>query len=695
MIHSETPKTPRRRARPLRRLSRGVLAAAAALALAWLIASWLLPFPEERLDRWGASPCVLDVRGRPMLSLVASDDQWRLPVPLHEISPWLAKATVAAEDRRFYSHPGIDPVAIVRAAASNLLARRIVSGASTLDMQVCRMMDDRPRTLWSKLVESFRAVQLEHLKSKDEILAFYLNTAPYGSNLRGVEAASLAYFGKHARDLSLAEAALVAGLPQSPSRLRADRNLAGALVRQKVVLARMAGAGLITADEQRHAEADPILLSPASRTPPAPHAAWLALQQRPRGSRTTIDLDIQAEVQRLADEHRPRLPGGSEQAVVVIDIADSAIVALVGSADARDPVEGQVNGVTALRSPGSALKPFIYAAAFEAGRLNAESTVYDVPIQRAGWKPSNFDHTFTGEVPAAEALRRSLNVPAILVAEGVGLARCCGVLEAAGVRLPPGTEARGGLALAVGGIDVTLLDLTNAYATLGRGGIRCTPRLFVDERPDAARALDAAACQTVSEILSVRHRRPGGLEDSSPADGPWFMWKTGTSAGRRDAWAVGHNTRYAIGVWVGRFRGTGRIDFVGASAAQPLVADLFRLPRLRAAAPPPPPAPLVVRRPLPPPAEAGGDLRILAPSDGEMFVALGGKAVIRPLANQPGDLQWFLGGRLLDARDAARLELPPGRYELRCVDPSGRSSYAVRVTICPAVAARSEGTLVR
>ena len=651
--------------------------AMAALAVLWAA----FPFPRRRLEGWPASPAVLDVRGRTILQLVGPDDQWRIPVGPGRISPHLARATVAVEDERFGCHVGVDAVAVVRAAGQNLAAGRIVSGASTIDMQVCRMMDDRPRTWWAKAVESFRALQLSRLYAKDDILATYLNIAPYGGNLRGVEAASLAYFGRGACDVSLAEAALLAGLPQSPTRYRPDRHLEASRRRQRVVLARMAELGMISDGARREAEAAPIAIARRAGDAPAFHAARMALRRRPAGGRTTIDLDIQAEVRRLADEHLADLPAGTEIAVVVVDVDRAAVRALIGSGDADDPVDGQVNGAAARRSPGSALKPFIYAAAFEAGRLCPDSIVHDLPIRRGSWAPENFDRTFAGCVTAAEALRRSLNVPAILVAEGVGLARCCGVLAAVGIHLPGNVQARGGLAVAVGGIEVTLLDLTNAYATLARDGLRADLRLFADEPVRRTPALSADVAAAVSDILSSRRRRPRGMELLPAEAVPYFAWKTGTSAGRREAWAVGHNRRCAIGVWVGRFRGTGRLAFVGARAAEPLLASLFDLPALRARRDGPAAPPILVRRPLAPPAEAEDRLRIVAPGDGEAFVALDGATLIRPAANRRGGICWFLNDRLVATEDPPRLALPPGRYELRCVDGRGRSagvSFSVR-----------------
>ncbi len=646
----------------------------------FLLAWQLYPFPVERLQQWPASPVVLDARGNRLFSMVGSNQQWRYPIPLESVSPWLIQATIATEDQRFYHHAGVDPWAVLRALRQNLWSRQVVSGASTLDMQLCRMMDNRPRTLRAKIVEAFRAIQLDRLMSKQQILEAYLNVAPYGGNLRGVEAASQKYFGKSAGQLSLAEAALIAGLPQSPSRYCPDGHLDAARRRQQIVLQSMLRSGMITSEQLLEAASTPASIYRSSRPRLGMHVCSLALNRRPSGGQVAIDPDIQEQVERLACKHLERLPDDSELAVVVIDVTESAIVAMLGSGDPNDPVDGQVNGVLARRSPGSALKPFIYAAAFEAGRLNGESTVYDVPIVRGSWTPGNFDRTYSQEITAAEALRRSLNVPAILVAEGVGLARCCGILDAAGVSLPSDAQTRGGLALAVGGIEVTLLDLTNAYATLARQGIRRHPRLFFDESGAATPALKPQVCAAISDILSSRHRQPARVENDSAGAIPWFMWKTGTSSGRRDAWAVGHNYRYAVGVWVGRFRGTGRAEYVGAEIAEPILCGLFSLLRLRTDVDPPEPETIRTSGPLLLPKEVKDSLQIIAPSDGEVFVATGGTAVVRACANQDrGDL-WFLNGKMEGRGQVQRLELSPGIYELRCVSQQGLSAM-VKFTV--------------
>jgi len=662
------------------RLVRGALVATALGVVALVVAWNALPFPTDRLERWPASPIVTDSTGRPLLARVSSDDQWCMPIALDDVSPWLIQATVAVEDERFFSHGGVDPIAVVRAAGQNAAAGRTVSGASTLTMQICRMIEDRPRTLQAKAVEAVHALQLEQMCDKRQIIETYLNMAPYGGNIRGVGAAARIYFARRPADLTLGEAAMLAGLPQSPSRFRPDRHLDAALERRAIVLGRMVELGMITEAQRAVAEDEPVTIRPRRRLVRAPHAAQLALQRRPQGGTTTIDPDIQARVERAVAKHARHLPDGSQVAVVVIDIDESAVVAMVGSLDADDPREGQVNGATARRSPGSALKPFIYAAAFEAGRLNADATVYDVPIQRAGWSPRNFDRTFSGELSAGEALRRSRNVPAILIAEATGLERCIGVIDSAGAALPAGARSRGGLALAVGALEVTLLDLTNAYATLGRGGQHKSARLFADEPLQSRRAIAPNACAAIDDILSTTRRRPRGMEERRESDVPWFMWKTGTSAGRRDAWAVGHNRRFAIGVWAGRFAGTGRIQYVGAEAAEPLLATLMALGELHSDRPPVKPAAIVVRHPIAPPPPLASAPKVLAPSQGDTFIAVTGKAIVRPRANRSDDLAWFLNGRLLTPTQAQRLELTPGTYDLRCVDATGQAS-AIRFTV--------------
>jgi penicillin-binding protein 1C len=677
-------------------LAAAVTAAVLVPVLAFAVCWCLFPFPLEKLNCPGRSILVTDRSGRTLLELAGHDGQRRRPVPLSEMSPWLSKAVLAIEDERFESHCGVDLCAVGRAVGQNLWARRTVSGASTISMQLCKMIDERPRTWRAKLVEAFRALQLERRKSKPEILADYLNLIPCGGNLRGVEVASQAYFGKSALQLSLGEAALLAGLPQSPNRYAPDRHPDAACRRREMVLKRMLELEQISPSQYDEALREPLLVRSRSVGPPAAsHAAWMAIAERPTGGRTTIDLDRQRDVEALVRDHAAALPEGADAAVVVLDVVRGEIVALVGSANECDPRDGQVNGVTARRSPGSTLKPFLYAAAFETRRLAPDSPVDDIPIERAGWTPANFDRTYRGSITAAEALRQSLNVPAITLTEGLGLPRCLGVLESVGLKLPPDAEARGGLAVATGGLEVTLLDLTNAYATLAREGVHREPRLFCDtpESPqrlerregpassgDSVRVLDANVCRAVSAILSSEQRSPRGWEFRPGVHQPWFAWKTGTSSGRRDAWAVGHNGRFAIGVWVGFFHGAGHHEFVGRDAAEPLLASLFASASFRVEARSPAYESWRVEQPLPRPVEAGGGLAILSPRGDSVFLAWNGTTVIHPSVTGGEPITWFHNGRVLSANESSRLIVPRGAHELRAVAASGESA-AVRFTV--------------
>lgn len=651
-----------------------------ACALMMLVAGALLvvwhrsPFPLERLEQWGESSVIRDSGGATLLASVGPGDQWRLPVRLDQMSPWLVKATIAVEDERFREHRGVDPIAVCRAVCDNLSKGRRVSGASTLTMQICRMMDDRERTYAAKAIESFRALQLERLKNKDEIVELYLNTAPYGGNARGVEAAAQRYFGRSARELSLGEAALIAGLPQSPERYRPDRALDRALVRRHTVLRRMAELGFISEETRETVEMQPIELSQSAGRSIGRHAAAMALQRRPGGGTTTLDPQIQYELERLIRSHEKTLPAGTQIAAAIIEISTGNLTALQGAADFDDPYVGQVNGALAWRSPGSTLKPFVYAAALEVRRLGPESIVYDVPIDRAGWGPRNFDREFRGPVTVAEALRASLNIPAIHVTETMGVNRCAGYMESAGVAWRGNAADRAGAGLVVGAAEVRLLDVVNAYATLGRGGVYRPVRLFGDEAGESRRVISANVCRTIDEILSSNLRPSSAQAGPSSCGSPWFMWKTGTSSGRRDAWAAGHNRRFAIGVWIGRFYGAGRPEYVGGEVAEPLLAQLFDLARIRNLETPTTPGPIRVLNPLPSPVELADDLEILSPRDRTVFVATSATANIYAKANREDGLTWFLDGARAEAASSGPLKASRGRHRLLCVSETGASA---------------------
>jgi penicillin-binding protein 1C len=632
----------------------------------------------EIISTWSTSPQVKDRAGQVIFQTVGLDDHWRIPIDLDDVSPWLIKATIAAEDQRFLEHDGVDSTAVFRAVYQNVASAEVVSGASTLSMQLCRMMHRRPRSLATKFIEAVQAVQLEQQLSKRQILMHYLNVAPYGGNVLGVEAAAQRYFNKSAADLSLGEATLIAGLPQSPSRFRPDRFPVRARKRQEYVLDRMHALKLISEKQQANALREPIQLVKRKGTASS-HVSWLALSRRKSGGQTTIDSSLQAEVQQAVERHSQRLPVGADIAVVVLDIETSEIRALIGSSDFLDPTDGQINGVLARRSPGSALKPFIYAAAFEAQRLAPESIITDQPIERAGWTPDNFDRTFQGNISTAQALRASRNVPAILVMEAIGVARCVGVLESVGVKLPQSAESRGGLSVCVGTVETTLLDVTNGYATLGRNGVYSAPRLFIDEPIQKREVLSTTTVRAINQILSSEMRRPNGIDHVTRV--PQFMWKTGTSSGRRDACAVGHNGRYAIGVWTGRFSGAGHSQFVGRISAEPLLAELFCHKNLVGSSNAWADSieqSIVVTRPIvfeP----TGNAPRIQSPANNATYVATEETATIPVVCQNARDARWFLNGRLLGDSELRRLTLTNGSYELRCLAENKSHGVSFRV----------------
>jgi penicillin-binding protein 1C len=650
-----------------------ILGVAAGVVLPWHMAK--NPFPLERLEALPESAVLSDREGRPLARSLTVDEQWRLPVPIEDISPWLRQATIAVEDERFEQHPGVDFVSVGRACLQNLFAGGVVSGASTLDMQLCRMLDPRPRTLEAKLSEAVRAWQADVCLSKDEVLEAYLNLAPYGGNLQGAEAASLRYFGKSAKELSLSEAALLAGIPQSPARLRPDRYPEAARKRRNKVLDRMLEERMISPEVACDLMAERIELELGLLTgKSARYFVTEALSSRPEGGLSFLDSRLQEEIEELARQRLPALPVGSDMAVAVIEIESGGLIAMLGGVDFEDPSGGQVNAAKAWRSPGSALKPFVYATAAMERRLDGDTVLSDAQTAFAGWNPENFDRTFSGEVTAGDALRTSLNLPALQVCREVGAAKSAGIAEACGVRFRGDAVGQGGLAFVLGAVETNLLDLTNAYATLGRQGVRRNLRYFLDDPIVDAPILDPEVCAWLGYELSS-WRLPSSVFENLTSDStPWFMRKTGTSSGRRDAWAVGHNGKYAVGVWVGRLSGMGDQAFVGSRAAEPLLAGVFNLARIRRTDAPPAPVPWKVDFPIPFPEK--NVLSIQRPETGSVYRRVGEDFEIRPKANAEGELLWFLNGRPLDREEARRTMVGSGHYELLCLTATGEHALS-------------------
>ncbi|HOY59449.1 MAG TPA: penicillin-binding protein 1C [Verrucomicrobiota bacterium] len=554
--------------------------AGAACAAAFEAAVRWAPFPTDTLTRATPSAVLTDRGGEPLRVRLAVGGLDRRPGYAPAAEHWIVKAIVAAEDRRFWSHPGVDGLAIGRAAAQNLFSGRRLSGASTISTQVIRMIEPRPRTLRTKLIEAFRALQMERRLGKREILAHYLDLAPFGGNIVGIEAAARRYFHKRADELCLAEAALLAGLPQSPSRLRPDRHPERAKERQAWVLERMQARGMITARQRAEALAQPIQVRPGSYPFSAPHFCDLVgVPARPAcGSvvRTTLDADLQ----RLAEGSLRRcLQGGPVDcgAVVVIEVGTGAVRALVGSPDYARPRAGQVNGAVAPRAAGSTLKPFAYALALDRGLVTPATVLADVPARFRDFDPRNFSLDFLGRVSVRDALVLSLNLPAIDIEQRVGQERFHAILRDVGLFSISKPASHYGLGLVLGNAEVRLLDLANAYACLARGGGWAPPRFVESPNPPATRQVfSPEACWLISEMLGGEERAMDATGHTADVRLPPMAWKTGTSTGLRDAWTVAWNPEVVIAVWAGNSDGSASELLVGRRIATPIAWDLLR-----------------------------------------------------------------------------------------------------------------------
>jgi len=561
-----------------RRLWLSIAAAASTVIVAVVsaVACWISSLGPAPLGEGLAfSTIVVDRGGKLLRPYTTPEGRWRLPATRDDVDPRFVSLLLAYEDKRFRVHHGIDPIALGRAFAQLITHGRIVSGASTITMQVARLLEPRAeRSLKAKLRQMVRAVEIERALSKDEILALYLSLAPYGGNLEGARAASLAYFGKEPRRLTLGEAAMLVALPQSPERRRPERSTGAAREARDRVLDRVAAAGIFPLDEIEWAKREPV---PDARKPMpmlAPHASDAAVAAGPDQTfhRLTIDATLQASLEELARQRARALGPDISVAVVAVDHATGEVLARVASADYFDARRaGQVDMTSAVRSPGSTLKPFIYGLGFEDGLIHPETLIEDRPVRFGGYAPENFDLNFQGTVTVRRALQLSLNVPAVALLDRVGASRFAARLEQAGASfvLPPGEAP--GLAIGLGGVGVTLNDLVALYSGLARLGTTLPVverRANGEEAPTARRLLDPAAAWYVGSILL-------GTPPPENAAGGRIAFKTGTSYGYRDAWAVGFDGKRTIGVWVGRPNGAPVPGLVGRVVAAPILFDAF------------------------------------------------------------------------------------------------------------------------
>ncbi|MBI3703399.1 MAG: penicillin-binding protein 1C [Rhizobiales bacterium] len=555
-----------------RRIVTSLAGAAAAIALAggaWVYALGPPPLGKT-LDY---SHIVLDREGRLLRAYATPDGRWRLPASSKDVDPRFVRLLLAYEDKRFYQHYGVDPKALARAAVQFAERGHIVSGGSTLTMQVARLLEPRQnRSFGAKLRQLTRALQLELALGKDDILALYLTLAPYGGNLEGIRAASLSYFGKESRRLTLGEAALLVALPQSPEWRRPDRNPQAAQAARDRVLDRAVAAGVVPNDEVVRAKYESVPTARKQLPMLAAHAADQVVVAEPdrRIHRLTIDANLQKTLQDLARERARALGPDISVAILAVDNASGEVRARIASADYFDTQRaGQVDMTNALRSPGSTLKPFIYGLGFEDGLLHPETLIDDRPARYGSYTPENFDLTFQGTVTVRRALQLSLNVPAIAVLGKVGVSRLSARLTQTGAALVLPKGEAPGLAMGLGGVGIRLTDLVMLYSGLARQGLAVPLIERVGLQSwDSRRLLDPVAAWYVGNIL---------LGAPPPDNAPHgrIAFKTGTSYGYRDAWAVGFDGRMTVGVWVGRPDGAPVPGLVGRAAAAPILFDAF------------------------------------------------------------------------------------------------------------------------
>lgn len=637
---------------------------------------------------WDTSVEMHDRDGILLRAYTVADGRWRLSTSLDRVDPGYLNMLIVYEDKRFYDHSGVDPVAMIRAVAQALWNGQIVSGGSTLTMQVARLLEDGTTGRWQGKLRQIRlALALERRLSKQDILALYVNRAPFGGNLEGLRAATRAYFGKEPRRLTPAEAALLVALPQSPETRRPDRSPDNAKAARGRVLTRMVDAGVINNETQTGAETDPV---PAQRrTMPrlAPHLTDRVLAGAPNSpvQHLTLDADLQQKLESLSYRAATRAGQRLSIAVLVADHQTGEILASVGSAAYRaDKRGGFVDMTHAIRSPGSTLKPLVYGLAFDQGLAHPETLIDDRPTAFGTYVPQNFDGAFRGTLRVRDALQQSLNIPVITLTEAISPNRLIAHLRRAGVRteLPGGQP---GLAIALGGIGVTLEGLVQLYAGLGNGGVS-VPLFFnseSDQDASATRFLSPESAWQIGDILS-------GLAPPKGAARTGLAYKTGTSYGHRDAWAIGFDGRHAIGVWLGRPDGTAVPGVFGGDLAAPILFDAFALlkPELDRLPPPPPGTLIVGNSQLPQPLrkfrsrnalfETKKNAPELAfPPDGARVEVTGQSLIVKVRDGRP-PFTWLANGSpvLTQSHDrSALIEIPsPGFLTLSVIDANGQSA---------------------
>lgn len=544
--------------------------------LLFLLLNWLFPLP----DKVEYSTIVTDNKGEVINAYLTSDQKWRMKTELAEISPLLRKTIIAKEDKYFYSHVGVNPFAVTRAFFKNIFRGRRTSGASTITMQVARALEPKKRNIISKLIEMFRAFQLEWTYSKDEILQMYLNLVPYGGNIEGVKSASQLYFKKNPDHLSLAEITALSIIPNKPSSLVMGKNNDRIVEERNRWLKKFAADKVFTLKEIEDALAEPLTATRGVVPHYLPHLSYKLKRSR-HGDliRTNIDLNTQLKTEKLVEDYTraQRLRNIKNAAIVIIDNKTHKVITYVGSSGFKDTLDGgQVNGAGAVRQPGSTLKPLLYAMCFDEGLLTPKTVVSDVAVNYQGYAPENYDEKFNGYVSVEYSLEHSLNIPAVKSLKLLGHEKLIQKLIQCNFKQVQKDQRKLGLSMILGGCGTTLEELTGLFSSFANNGKYIPPSyLKGDTNYHALTVISPAANYMVNEILSKVNRPDFPLNWSATERMPKIAWKTGTSYGRRDGWSIGYNKNFTVGVWVGNFSGVGVADLSGANVATPLLFKIF------------------------------------------------------------------------------------------------------------------------
>lgn len=533
---------------------------------------WLFCLPGDLFKGVPHSTVVLSSDGELLGARIADDGQWRFP-ECDSIPYKFEKAIIEFEDRTFYRHFGVSPKALVRATVQNIRHKRIVSGASTISMQVIRLSRQRPRTIWVKCVEMFMATRLEARYSKKEILCLYASYAPFGGNVVGLDAARWRYLGSDKAEMSWAEAATFAVLQNSPALIHLDKNRNALLARRNLLLARLRDKGYLSDKDCMLSQDEPLIDRPYPMPQYAPHYV-VRMDKAHHGEKvvTGIDFRTQLHLEEITDRWRNELKrsGINDLAAVVVDVSTGKYTAYCGNADINSDREARwVDVAASPRSSGSILKPLLYAAALQNGVILPQTILPDVPVNHGGFTPSNFNRKHDGAVPANKALERSLNIPFVELLQDYGVSSFVGTLKRAGLSTLRRSPDEYGLTLILGGAEITLCDITNAYMRMSA--------VYQDSKTyrDFPIRDRVAIYSTFDAMRNVN--RPDQLDWSRVKSVQNIAWKTGTSYGARDAWAVGVTGKYAVGVWVGNANGSGVANLTGAKMAGPIMFEIFNI----------------------------------------------------------------------------------------------------------------------